>query len=118
MVPARDLPHDARHAVKQPTSSRFRFVNLDGTGPQPLSAVLKWAVVDKVLGRRRSDHVPAATPCVAPDIARLARAPAVTESARLTWLGHASWLVQLDGVSLLVDPIFSDSIGPGIHRLV
>jgi L-ascorbate metabolism protein UlaG (beta-lactamase superfamily) len=33
-------------------------------------------------------------------------------------VGHASWLIQLDGISLLTDPIFSDSIGPIVRRLV
>lgn len=40
------------------------------------------------------------------------------QGARLTWIGHASWLVQLDGVSLLIDPVFSHGIGPGIRRRV
>ena len=105
-------------AVPTPASSRFRFVNLDGSGPQPLSAVLKWAVVDKVLGRRRTDDVPAATPRVEANVALLAMPPASGEPARITWLGHASWLVQLDGVSLLIDPVFSEGIGPGVHRVV
>jgi L-ascorbate metabolism protein UlaG (beta-lactamase superfamily) len=104
--------------VEKPASRRFRFVNLDGSGPQPLNAVLKWAVVDKLLGRRRSDDVPAATPRVDANVALLARPPGVGEPARLTWLGHASWLVQLDGVSLLIDPVFSEGIGPGVHRQV
>lgn len=119
---ARDVVVNLSHAggvpVKTSESRRFRFVNLDGSAPQPLSAVLKWAVVDKVLGRRRSDHVPAATPRVEADVALLARPPAVGEPARLTWLGHASWLVQCDGVSLLIDPVFSESIGPGVRRHV
>jgi L-ascorbate metabolism protein UlaG (beta-lactamase superfamily) len=100
------------------SASKFRFVNLDGSEPHQLSAVMKWALVDRLLGRRRKDSVPAATPRVAPDLGRLAQPPAVGEPARLTWIGHASWLVQLDGVSLLIDPIFSDSIGPGINRHV
>ncbi len=40
------------------------------------------------------------------------------QPARLTWIGHASWLIQLDGVSLIIDPIFSESIGPGVKRFV
>jgi L-ascorbate metabolism protein UlaG (beta-lactamase superfamily) len=99
-------------------SPRFRFVNLDGSEPQTLSRVLKWAVVDRVLGRRRIDKQPATTPRVTPNLAELARPPEPGEPARLTWIGHASWLVQLDGVSLLIDPILSDSIGPGISRHV
>jgi N-acyl-phosphatidylethanolamine-hydrolysing phospholipase D len=41
---------------------------------------------------------------------------------RAVWLGHASFLLQGDGISLLVDPIFSRSCGPlpllGLRRLV
>lgn len=99
-------------------SSKFRFVNLDGSEPQPLSAVLKWAVVDRLLGRRRRGSLGTPAPRVAPDVQELRTPPGPNEPARLTWLGHASWLVQLDGVSLLIDPIFSTSIGPGIRRFV
>ena len=31
---------------------------------------------------------------------------------RVIWLGHASFLLQGGGVSLLVDPVFSDHCGP------
>jgi L-ascorbate metabolism protein UlaG (beta-lactamase superfamily) len=55
---------------------------------------------------------------VLPDLARLATPPAPGEPARLTWLGHASWLVQLDGVSLLVDPALRPTIFGGIERNV
>ena len=99
-------------------TSRFRFVNLDGSEPHELGAVLKWAVVDRVLGRRQIARGPVSTPRVSPDLAELATPPAVGEPARLTWIGHASWLVQLDGVSLLIDPIFSDGLGPGVRRHV
>jgi L-ascorbate metabolism protein UlaG (beta-lactamase superfamily) len=99
-------------------ASRYRFVNLDGSEPQGLSSVLKWAVVDRVLGRRRPHPKPGKTPRIAPDLEALRVPPAAGQGARLTWIGHASWLVQLDGISLLIDPIFSDSIGPGIHRHV
>lgn len=30
----------------------------------------------------------------------------------ITWVGHSSFLVQLDGVNLLTDPIWSDRAGP------
>jgi L-ascorbate metabolism protein UlaG (beta-lactamase superfamily) len=96
----------------------YRFRNIDGSTPQPLSDVLKWALVDRVLGRRRKGSVERPAPRVSPDLTLLSRPPAVGEPARLTWIGHASWLVQLDGVSLLVDPIFSETLGPGIRRFV
>jgi len=100
-------------ATKQP-----RFVNLDGSTPQPFSAVFKWAVADRLLGRRRTGPVGAPAPHVAVEPALLKRPPSVGAPARLTWIGHASWLVQLDDVSLLIDPIFSESIGPGVKRFV
>lgn len=93
-------------------------MNLDGSGPHPASAVFKWAVVDRALGRRRPAQSNARAPAVPPDAEALKVPPRLGEGVRLTWIGHASWLVQLDGVSLLVDPVFSDSIGPGVHRRV
>jgi L-ascorbate metabolism protein UlaG (beta-lactamase superfamily) len=80
--------------------------------------VLKWSVVDRVLGRRRQSPDHAFVPTVPPDLALLATPPAPGEPARLTWLGHATWLVQLDGVSLLLDPALEEKIGFFIERNV
>jgi L-ascorbate metabolism protein UlaG (beta-lactamase superfamily) len=96
----------------------FRFVNLDGSEPHAFSAVLKWALVDRLMGRRRTGPVGEPAPRVAPDLELLRSPPAPGQAARLTWIGHASWLVQLDGISLLIDPIFSESLGPGTARFV
>jgi L-ascorbate metabolism protein UlaG (beta-lactamase superfamily) len=104
--------------VEQRASKQGRFLNLDGSAPQPLSAVLKWAVVDRVLGRRDTRSIGSPSPSVPVDRAYLKRPPGVGQPARLTWIGHASWLVQLDDVSLLIDPIFSESIGPFVKRFV
>ncbi|HNS96543.1 MAG TPA: MBL fold metallo-hydrolase [Polyangiaceae bacterium] len=93
-----------------------RFANLDGSVPQTFSSVFKWAVLDRILGRRRRSASRASVPVMAVDLERITTPPSV--GARLTWLGHASWLVQLDGLSLLIDPVFSRSIGPGIARNV
>ncbi len=95
-----------------------RFLNLDGTLPQTFSSVVKWAIVDRLNGRRRRTPNGAPVPVVRPDLERIATPPAVGQGARLTWLGHATWLVQLDGLSLLIDPVLSPSIGPGIRRNV
>jgi len=95
-----------------------RFKNLDGSGPHPFDTVFKWAVRDKLAGRRRKSPAHAPVPRVEPDLAALATPPAPGQGARLTWLGHASWLVQLDGISLLIDPVLRDAINVVIRRNV
>ena len=87
-----------------------RFVNLDGSGPHAFRAVYKWAVRDKLAGRRRKSPPRAPVPAVDVDPAALRLVPGPGEPPRLVWLGHASWLVQIAGVSLLIDPVLGDSI--------
>jgi L-ascorbate metabolism protein UlaG (beta-lactamase superfamily) len=93
-----------------------RFVNLDGSGPHLFKDVYKWAVADKLAGRRRKSPGQVAVPAVAPDVEALRTPPAPGAGARLVWLGHASWLVQLGGVSLLIDPVLGPSINVVIRR--
>jgi L-ascorbate metabolism protein UlaG (beta-lactamase superfamily) len=75
-------------------------------------------VVDRLLGRRRRSPPNAPVPRVEPDASLLAEPPRPGQPARLTWLGHASWLVQLDGVTLLIDPVLGESIGGVVRRNV
>src|SRR5438067_13584593 len=98
-----------------PRDSGGRFRNLDGSGAHPPGVVFRWAVLDRLAGRRRRSPARAEVPVVSPDRALLAT-PA--SRPRITWLGHASFLVQLDGASLLIDPVFSDRIGGLIRRNV
>lgn len=105
-------------AFDQPRDADGRFLNLDGSAPRGLGAVLEWKVWERIKGRRRVTPDRAPVPTVTPDVARLARPPARGEPARLTWLGHATFLVQLDGVSLLTDPALMPSLFGGIERNV
>jgi L-ascorbate metabolism protein UlaG (beta-lactamase superfamily) len=95
-------------------SSAGRFLNLDGSGPPRISAAFRWAIT----GRRRSSPDRAPVTRVEPDLSRIANPPAPGEGVRLTWIGHASWLVQLEGKSFLIDPIFGDLPGLGPTRNV
>jgi len=46
--------------------------------------------------------------------------PENDSSLHITWLGHSSFLMQMDGVRILLDPVFSDNVSPvplfGIRR--
>lgn len=95
-----------------------RYLNTDGTGPRSSAEVFRWAVLDRLLGRRRSAPARAAVPSVAANSVMLATPPREGEGIRLTWLGHASWLIQLTGTSLLVDPVLGQRISGVIRRNV
>jgi L-ascorbate metabolism protein UlaG (beta-lactamase superfamily) len=96
----------------------LRYRNTDGSGPHSSSEAFRWAVVDRLSGRRRSSPRRAAVPTVVPDLAALSRPPASGDGIRLTWLGHASWLVQVAGTSLLIDPVLGERISGFIQRNV
>jgi L-ascorbate metabolism protein UlaG (beta-lactamase superfamily) len=76
--------------------------------------VLKWAVADRLRGKRRkSPKRFLDMKVVEPDHELIAsRAPS------LTWVGHATWMVRLGGRTILTDPVWSESLGPGIVRNV
>jgi L-ascorbate metabolism protein UlaG (beta-lactamase superfamily) len=90
-----------------------RFRNADPKhGPHPAAAVFRWAVIDRVRRLRgpRPPGLPA--PLVEPDLALI---HGRSKLPRLTWIGHAGFLVTLDGCSVLIDPVFSGRVG-GVYR--
>jgi N-acyl-phosphatidylethanolamine-hydrolysing phospholipase D len=72
----------------------------------------------RVLFEPASDRGP--VPAVLPNDGRELRANG--QHPTITWIGHATFLVQLDGVNVLTDPIWSDRASPvsfaGPRRLV
>lgn len=48
----------------------------------------------------------------APPVRPVRPAPRVERGIRVTFVNHATVLVQMDGVSVLTDPIWSDRVGP------
>jgi N-acyl-phosphatidylethanolamine-hydrolysing phospholipase D len=74
---------------------------------KPFSALLRWKM------DQARDHLPPppreTIPVVAPELARL---KANSTQASVTWIGHASTLVQCGSLNVLTDPIFSDRASP------
>jgi L-ascorbate metabolism protein UlaG (beta-lactamase superfamily) len=93
---------------------RVRYRNIDGSLPPGPGDVFKWAVIDRVKGARVPNRKPFDVPRIANDGAALR---ANDSEATVTWVGHATWLVQLAGVNMLLDPIWASSIGGVIPRL-
>jgi L-ascorbate metabolism protein UlaG (beta-lactamase superfamily) len=113
------LAATAPEGFVQPRDAEGRFVNLDGQGPRGFSSVLRWKAWDGwILGRNRKAPDRAPVPRVEPDWEAIRTPPGPGQGARLTWIGHATWLVQLDGRSFLTDPVLGDSITGFIGRNV
>jgi L-ascorbate metabolism protein UlaG (beta-lactamase superfamily) len=98
----------------------LRFRNLDGSGPVPVGQVLRWMVLDRLAGRRRRSPSRAPVPEVVADEELLRHPP--LQGLRVTWLGHASFLVQGEGTSVLIDPalgprisVIARNAGPGLR---
>lgn len=71
---------------------------------------------------KRPDPPPGSLPIAVPDPARPFLDPGGPAAVRLTWIGHSTVLVQLPGLNLLTDPVWSDRSSPigfaGPHRFV
>ncbi len=91
-----------------------RFVNLAGPRPMPGGGEMFSFLMRKAW--TSFSNRPGAPPLVAFDRRALQHNPSVT------WIGHATFLVRMDGVTFLTDPIFSERASPvsfaGPPRLV
>jgi N-acyl-phosphatidylethanolamine-hydrolysing phospholipase D len=90
-----------------------RFRNPWPLGPQAPPgglAGLRWAW-ERFRNGVPPDPAPEAIPRAVPDPA-LPRLPAGADEVRVTWIGHASFLVQLPGLNLLTDPVLSERASP------
>ena len=72
---------------------------------------LRWQVERALAGLPKPPQTPTAT--VPPDLVFIqanAKTPAMQPA--ITWIGHATMLVQADGLNVLTDPVFSDRASP------
>src|SRR5690606_22219250 len=92
-----------------------RFTNLNGKSRiAGVGELLRWQLGLHDEKRPKTPSTGVEVPVVPNDGRALAGAPRDS----LTWIGHASFLVQLAGKSVLVDPVMSDSLGFGLGRNV
>ena len=91
-----------------PVSDHFdglHFFDPDGSPPKSLGEVLRWQFGS---GRQRQ-----AWPEWAPSAYADTPPPRVDgDKVRLSFVGHASWLIQTAGLNILVDPVWSDRASP------
>lgn len=82
-----------------------RYKNLDPNHrPHRATAILRWGLWEPLVGKRKRTPPGTPAPRVEPDLALIQDAG---ERFRLTWLGHAAFLVSLAGRNFLVDPLLS-----------
>jgi L-ascorbate metabolism protein UlaG (beta-lactamase superfamily) len=93
-----------------PPSDHFdgeRFFDPNGAPPRSRRDLLRW-LADRHWNRTKS-RWPAWAPSLHSD-----RPPARVEGAawRISYVGHASWLVQTAGLNMLLDPVWSQRASP------
>jgi N-acyl-phosphatidylethanolamine-hydrolysing phospholipase D len=98
-------------ATPQHREGSYRNRHLDFE-PKGLGQLLQWKLEASSAGLPRPPAQP--VPQVQPDLAFIhanARAGAAMQPA-VTWIGHATALVQMGALNLLTDPIFSERASP------
>lgn len=79
--------------------------------PQPMWSDARRALLRMVFGPSPPGAAPEATvPTFHPDTRALALPPA--SGLRVTWFGHSSALIEIDGARVLIDPLWSERTSP------
>ncbi len=101
---------DASRAHHTPEGFKNNYI---AAADKSLGQLLRWRWESLRDGRPGPAQTP--TPQVAPDMAAIhanARLNASTMQPAVTWIGHASMLVQASGLNVLTDPAFSERASP------
>ncbi len=91
-----------------PVSDHFdgtRFFDPDGSPPKSLSEVLRWQFGPDRKRAPWPDRAPSPYADTPPP-----RVPG--DKVRLSFVGHASWLIQTAGLNIMIDPVWSDRASP------
>ena len=108
------MPENAHH-------TRSGFKNpYPGFKKQGLKELLKWMVWDRLINNEKSNGADTV-------VFELAENNPVwlkenKEEFSITWIGHSSFLIQMEGLNILTDPVWSDRVSPfsfvGPSRLI
>ena len=96
-------------AKANPQYREGRFVNLEPEAATSLRALGAY-LMRQFSGDERREP-PGPLPVLPVDKAALAAAPPAS-GLRAFWIGHASTYVELDGLRLLLDPVFAERVSP------
>lgn len=103
-TPAEPLPAPrAERIARSPNRRGARFANPQPERMQPTAAIARWI-------RGAPDREPAGAVPIRTLRAADFGAPSVAPS--VVWLGHSTALVELSGVRILVDPVWSERCAP------
>ena len=91
-----------------PQFENGQFVNVERPAPYTFEVVR--SLLAAQFSGDEAREPPAPIPIVAVDPAALAAAP--KPGLRAFWIGHASVYVEVDGVRVLIDPVFSEYASP------
>ena len=80
------------------------------TNPQP-RALNYWSAIISSVFNSSPTSSPAEPLPIAPTDTSLLRIPPA-DGLRITWFGHSSTLVEIDGVRVLIDPFWGEQAGP------
>jgi len=80
-------------------------------GPVPgrFGDLLKWLLIERVLRGRPAGPAAATFPLLEPTLMRPRAHP---DAVTLTWIGHATFLIQIGGCNVLTDPMWGDRASP------